>query len=241
MTLSKVAMIAAYSARSRAYVQAMRNAGIALGHVVLFGDPARDRDAEFPGNDVIIDGLFLPDMTEQLVDTCADVGWNTTQIEAHNINDQEIARTLEEIDAELVIYSGYSGQIVGPDLLNHNFDMLHLHAGWLPDFRGSTTIYYSWLLEDRCGVSALMLDPGIDTGPLIRRRHYPPPPPGINVDLLYDSALRADVLVDVLKTYAEAGTLTPIDVTGEDSVYYVIHPVLKHLALLSREGIPTKP
>ncbi len=234
-------MIAAYSARTRAYAQAMRNAGLAPEHVVLFGDPALDRDTVFPTNDVTIDGLFLPDMTEQLVDTCTDAGWNVTQIETQNINSEDVARALVETGAELVIYSGYSGQIVGRDLLERDFNMLHLHAGWLPDFRGSTTIYYSWLLEGRCGVSALVLDAGIDTGPLIRRRHYPPPPPGINVDLLYDSALRADVLVDVLKDYAETGSLTSTNADGEDATYYVIHPVLKHLALLSRENVTEKP
>jgi methionyl-tRNA formyltransferase len=233
-------MVAAYSARSRAYAQAMRNTGLAPEHVILFGDPTRDQDADFPANIVTIDGLFLPDMTEPLASTCADAGWNVTQIEPQDINSEDVADELEKTGAKLVIYSGYSGQIVGSDLLSRDFDMLHMHAGWLPDFRGSTTIYYSWLMEGRCGVSALLLDTGIDTGPLVRRRHYPIPPPEINVDLLYDSALRADVLVDVLKDYAETGTLKPAADDGEDRTYYVIHPVLKHLALLSREDAAEK-
>ena len=79
------------------------------------------------------------------------------------------------------------------------------------------------------------VDQGIDSGPIVARRHYPPPP-GIDVDLVYDSVIRADLLVRVLRDFAETREWPRIEDTGSGTTYYVIHPVLKHLALLSNEA-----
>ena len=135
-----------------------------------------------------------------------------------------------------MIYSGYGGQLVGTAALDLGFDFLHLHGGWLPDYRGSTTVYYSWLKEGRCGVSALILDKEIDSGPIVARRHYPLPPRGMDVDSYYDNMIRADLLVDIMRDFAADGTLPRIPNEGGGLTYYVIHPVLKHMALLSLEA-----
>lgn len=48
-------------------------------------------------------------------------------------------------------------QIVkAPLLLSWAFPLLHIHSGWLPDYRGSTTSYYSLL----------------ERGTLRRQRHH---------------------------------------------------------------------
>jgi methionyl-tRNA formyltransferase len=57
----------------------------------------------------------------------------------------------------------------------------------------------------------------------------------MDVDLAYDSAIRADLLCDLMERHAAAGRLDVTDVqsVGEGRTYFVIHPVLKHIALLS--------
>ena len=71
-------------------------------------------------------------------------------------------------------------------------------------------------------------------------RRYPLPPQGIDVDRLYDPAIRADLLIRVLRDMsAAAAQAQPQDMrTGH--TYFVVHPVLKHLALLSlpADGTP---
>ena len=50
------------------------------------------------------------------------------------------------------------------------------------------------------------------------------------------SCERADMLVEVLEEFARSGTLPQAPQDGDEGLSYcVIHPFLKHLALLSRE------
>ena len=121
-------------------------------------------------------------------------------------------------------------------LLGLGIPFLHMHSGWLPEYGGSTTLYYSWLTERRCAVTAFFMDLKIDNGPIIQRRRYPTPPPGIDVDHLYDGAIRADMLVRVLSGVFRDGRFSTVSGNGKTRTYYVIHPVLKHLALLSLEN-----
>ena len=57
----------------------------------------------------------------------------------------------------------------------------------------------------------------------------------MDVDLIYDGAIRADLLCQVMVQHIEQGQLIPM--ANQDPeigrTYYVIHPVLKHMALLS--------
>lgn len=230
-------MIGAYSARSRAYAQAIQYAGLKLDSVIVYGDQNQDNaiflapPINLPDNP----DIFYPDLNKPLLETCREAGWPVTFVDNNDINSTFMVSALKSSESDLYIFSGYGGQIIKSPILDFGINLLHLHAGWLPDYRGSTTIYYSWLLEGRCGVTALLLNSGIDTGPILARRHYPSPPPGVDVDLLYDSSLRADLLVDVLWQFNEYKTLSNDMSDSEGQTYYVIHPVLKHIALLSRE------
>jgi len=232
MILSGALLLAGFTARSQAYAQAMAAAGLAPERVMLFGPekpllPGQAGDVK--QNDGIAN-IFLPDMDIPLKTTCSENGWSVEQLASHSVNEPEIRSAVENAAPRLVIYSGYGSQIVGADLLGLGAPFLHAHSGWLPDFRGSTTMYYSWLLEGRCGVSAVFLQDSIDTGPIVNRRFYTPPPAGIDPDYVYDNAIRADLLVRTLQEYARGGLLSGEAQPDAGTSYYVIHPVLKHLA-----------
>jgi len=179
--------------------------------------------------------VFVPDLSVPLEGTCQHRQWNITRLVCESVNSPEIAKTLRDIAPKLVVYSGYGGEIVSSELLGLNAPFLHIHGGWLPDYRGSTTIYYSILRERNCSASAILLSNEIDAGPVIARESYPVPPAGVDVDYVYDSAIRADLLVRVLGDYNNQGgwrTLNP-QTSEQGRDYYVIHPVLKHLAMLA--------
>ena len=111
---------------------------------------------------------------------------------------------------------------------------LHVHGGYLPDYKGSTTNYYTLLAEKSVGASSIFLTLDIDSGPILNRCKFPVPPDALELDHIYDSAARAKVLIQTLKDYQAKGEFSYIknDKTEKANLYYIIHPVLKHLAIM---------
>jgi methionyl-tRNA formyltransferase len=233
-----ILFLAANTPRSQAYAQAFVARGIALDRVILFDRPgaAQPGKAELPAPPTIPTAVSLPDPRIPLPQTLDGLAAQVQRIEAESVNDLAIFTAVKAAEARLVIYSGYGGQLVSHELLALGPPFLHAHSGWLPDYRGSTTVYYSLLNGEGCGVSVIEMVPAIDQGPIMARRHYPAPPVGVDIDYFYDSAIRADLIGDVVAQWQQDGRLDPIEVVGYGTDYYVIHPLLKHMALLSLEA-----
>lgn len=240
--LERVAMLAARTSRSQAYLQTLATHNLLPRRVFLLGEASRASESPPTGTGPRAwNGVLLPDLSESIEVTCERTGVEVIVSPVVDANASETRQLLAHADADILVYSGVPGQIVSAETLACGPVFLHLHSGWLPDYRGSTTVFYALLDGTEPAVSALLLDPRIDTGPLLARRRYPRPEAGMDVDRLYDSAIRADLLTRVLEVYAQSGRLPDPEAQtqGEGRTYYVIHPVLKHMALLSLvEGRP---
>jgi len=232
-------LLAANTARSQAYAQLLEKKEYTLKSVIILN--ARGGNKTGISTNIHIDhnvpglSLFLPDLSIPLKETCDLITDNVIELNTSNVNDNIVFRTLKSLHTDLVIYSGFGGQLVSEELLSLGPEFLHIHSGWLPDYRGSTTIYYSILKERYCGVSALLLSPEIDMGTIIKRKRFPLPPVNIDIDYIYDSAIRADVMIDVLENWEAKGKFEQ-EICQEfesGNTFYVIHPVLKHIAILS--------
>jgi len=235
--LSGVTLLAADTARSRAYAQVLAHHGLQPESVVLFGGASGKPGQGQPSGVDALDGLFVPDFNESVEATCQRWGWKLDHVPADSVNSPEVRAKLESLRPDLIIYSGFGGQIVKRDILTCSGPFLHLHPGWLPEFRGSTTVYYSWMMENNTGVSAILLEEQIDTGPIADRRRYPAPPVGVDVDYLYDPVIRADLLARVMQKFVKrGGELRTEPQPSEGRNYYVIHPLLKHLILLRNDS-----
>lgn len=234
MILSGTAFLAARTTRSQAYAQALLRAGLVPQSCLVYGEPGVRRLGQSDGSLAVrsAGAVVLHDPTEALETTLEKLGCPVRFLAEGSVSSPALAEALAELAPELAIYSGYGGEIV-PAALCRSYRFLHVHGGWLPDYRGSTTQYYSLLRENSCGASALLLSPSIDTGPVVMRRRYPPPPPGVDIDHLYDSALRADLLVRVLERWADQGPELELfeQDPGQGRTYFVVHPVLKNVAL----------
>ena len=229
-----VLLLAGHTARSQAYVQTLIAHDLQIGHALLLGE-APPPAASVQAAPERIGDLLLPDLGIPLSHSLASANVPVTMLASRDVNAPEVCDAVRELAPRLIIFSGYGGQLVKPALLELGIPLLHVHSGFLPDYRGSTTLYYSVLSESRCAASAILLDVNIDTGPVIARKHYPAPPAGTDIDRRFDPAIRADLLCQVLARYRDDGRL-PIELqqrSDEGNTFYVIHPVLKHLALLS--------
>lgn len=233
MSRHKILLLCARTARSAAYVQTMANAGLVPDLVLLYGDVAASVSSNRNLKVQKLPRLFCPDVTEDVFETVARLNWPHEVCEARELTSPILLEALQRNAPDILVYSGYGGQIVPKSILQHT-KVLHVHGGWLPEFRGSTTLYHEIIEQGQCAASALFLDEQIDTGPIVRRKRYPMPPAGIDVDYLYDNVIRADLLVETLTELSTNQGLIPVEAQASPlPPYFIIHPLLKHLALLT--------
>ena len=240
MQLKGVLFLASQTTRSQAYAQAMVAHKLEPERVLVFGGINAKQGPSLGNDNVSLsrsEGLAFPNLSISLSETCRLAKWKSEELSTSQVNDVAISNFVRALKPRLVIYSGFGGQLVGTELLEIGAPFLHIHSGWLPEERGSTTIYYSLLQGHECSASAIILDKGIDTGAIVARQRFARPPAGTDVDCMYDNAIRACLLVEVLEVFQKTGKL-PEHIPQSPhagTTHYVIHPVLKHIALLSLE------
>lgn len=229
--------LAADTARSRCYVQALRQRGLRPDSAVLIPPPggggthgqarARIAPEEFTWNELV----FRPN--ETIEHTLNDWGIPGIQLPSHDLNSAEAVSFLASRPEPLFIFSGFGGVILRKEILALPKRFLHVHGGYLPAYKGSTTNYYSAIRDRRCGASSIYLTTEIDSGPVLMREEFPMPARMELLDYIYDPLFRAAVLVKTIAGIEERGSTEPstIDNSGGE-VFYVMHPVLRHIAAL---------
>lgn len=238
--LNNVVMIAADSARSKAYLQAIVQAGFTIKMLYIMDEQPETlitQKRRYSPNRK--EGKYFS-LDEPLVYTADRNGIAFTVLATGDINSDVVLETLREESAEYVIYSGFGGQLLRGPLFTLGKRFLHVHAGILPQYRGSTTVYYSMLKERYIGASAIFLSQGIDEGNVIASERYDIPPKGVDIDYDYEPYVRSQVLIKALRKYQATGEMTAEIQSGDASnTYYIIHPVLKTLAIMCQSDKET--
>lgn len=239
MSLAGVGLLAVDSNRSRMYLLQMIKHDLAPARVLVLGgaaagtpeaaaraaaERARDGERTFRGFD-----LATP-----LLEIVRRHAIPHVLLPATDPNDVRVVAAVAASAERILVYAGPGGVLLRRPLLESGKRFLHCHPGLVPRYRGSTTIYYSLLGEGQCGVTAFFMDEKIDQGPVVRRRSFPPPEDRTTIDLYYDPFIRSELLVEVLREYALRGDL-PVEppAPGPAETYYIVHPVLKHIAILA--------
>ena len=111
---------------------------------------------------------------------------------------------------DLIVVAAF-GQILRPEVLElPAYGCINVHASLLPRWRGAAPIQASLLHGDReTGVTIMIMDPGIDTGPVMAQRSLRIDPDDTAGSLSNRLAqLGADLLIDTLPAYLN-GVLHP--------------------------------
>lgn len=240
--LPDLGMLLIENNRSRAYLQRMAHHGLIPSFVILLENQSK---VPLPGQNLsdLSNGIrpltknsaensFTFDPGRSVRDTIQDLGISFQALSTADVNAEEVLEAVGSRKESVWVYSGPGGAIVKKPLLALGKRFLHIHPGLVPEYRGSTTIYYSLLQEGRCGASAIFLSPAIDEGPLLRMKEYPGPLDRKEIDYIYDPSIRSDLLVEVLQRYLESGEFKTSEQSGEGNPYYIMHPVLRHLCIL---------
>lgn len=250
MRLADIGMIAADTARSKAYVQAMLRHDLLPARVLVLNNAtARSLPGQMTAADrrprtkthLETDECWSEsgfDVSESLYRTLEKMGVTAETIDCADINEIEVVAKVRAMPEPVMIYSGYGGTLLKEEILSTGKRFLHIHGGYLPDYKGSTTNYYSLLVDGTLGASSLFLSAAIDSGPVLQRRKFPAPEDRLSIDHIYDSAARARVLIETLEAYVADGEWRfdlPENSGGE--TFYIIHPVLKHVAILAEQRV----
>lgn len=241
--LADIGMIAANTSRSRAYLAALERHSLLPAWTLLLDDSSQEAA---PGQAAETTKLFARaphqdscwsetefDLAAPLQPWLERLGLVYTVAGSRDINEPNVIKMLAQSAPSVLIYSGYGGALLRREVLACGKRFLHVHGGYLPDFKGSTTNYYSLLEENTIGASALFLNAEIDSGPVLFRRRFPAPYERTEIDHRYDAAARARVLIDTLQQYCVNGEWRfDLPDNRGGSTYYIIHPVLKHIAIL---------
>lgn len=149
----------------------------------------------------------------------------------NNINDKKISKSINKFN-ELggYIFSGYEGQIVkNTDLIKNN--LIHCHSGDLPEFKGSTTIYYTILSRKKICVSLIYLNQKIDEGRIIFKKYFRYPKNKIIIEKNYDNKIRAETLCKFLKIKKAKHFTKTKNIRKLSYNYYIAHPLVRFMAL----------
>jgi methionyl-tRNA formyltransferase len=236
--LAGVTLLAADTARARAYLSLLAADGLLPEQAILVeldGAPTATAAAR---------PTELFDSLTPLGAALERAGVPTTRLAVGRFEDEAVLGALDRVAPDLVVVASPAGVILAPSFFDAPArHYLHVHPGRLPDYRGSTPMYYELLAEGGLTATALFLDAGIDTGSVVAEQVFAAPDDRTTIDHAFDPWMRAMVLRDVLRD-RRAGRLP----TGRPQVgsagrtYFVIHPVLRHVALLDpRSAPPARP
>ena len=237
MILEEIGMLAAVTSRTRAYLQALVKADEIPGYVVLFTDDTEKLDQEFRSYDAEerVEQRYFDD-EEPVLFTLESHHIPYRIVDSKDINSDEMAKVIQELPQKYLIYSGYGGAILKPHLFGLGKKFLHIHAGLLPYYRGSTTAYFSILQEQKIGATAIFLSEGIDEGNMITGSSFEIPKEEVDIDYIYEPYIRSGVLLDAIREYHSSHGFAEKKQSVEGAeTYYIIHPVLKHLAIKKTE------
>ena len=233
-------LIAADTSRTRAYLHSLKENNLLPVWVVVLDNVSQTLlpgQQSINGKKPIYDydwpeALLNPE--EKLDILLTNLGVDFIKAGSANINDPSVIELIRCSNLSLFIYSGYGGAIVGNALLKTKKSLLHIHGGYLPTYKGSTTNYFSFLNEGMVGASAIFLTSKIDSGPILLRQKYKAPHFMQDFDHIYDAAIRARLLVEVLNLIIEDQIEFEENKLIDGDTFYVIHPVLKHIAIMRK-------
>ncbi|MBM3505705.1 MAG: hypothetical protein FJX65_17795 [Alphaproteobacteria bacterium] len=231
-SLDDVGVILAPTMRSRAYMQMMEARGLRVSQAFLI--PGADRPWNGPAEIAVLlpNGAtpFVLRPGEYARETVERMNLPARSLPHADINHPSTIAALERSGPRVLVYSGLPKVLLRPPVLATGIRFLHVHGGYVPHYRGATAFYFGLLTEGKLGQSAIWLDAGVDTGPLLMRRWYDVTP-GLSVDQVLDPVTRADLLATVLRHFADTGHFPAAEDSAEGEKFFIIHPVLKHLAL----------
>lgn len=223
----KIGIILTTDERSKAYLQKIISNKISIDEIILMNEGAHSKDySQECINEAKKCGF---DISKPTKETLNEHKMKFKEFNFNDINHIELIEYIRKKNFDFVIFTG--GGILRKGILSSGTKFVHFHPGIVPEYRGSTCFYYSMIKENNCGVTAFIMNEGLDTGDVIYQKIFEKPN-HVFIDDVYDSFIRSETMVDVLKNNQLEKKFKKQDQTSGNT-FYIIHPVLKHISILS--------
>ena len=145
-------------------------------------------------------------------------------LQPEKIRDDNFIETLKKLNPEIAIVVAY-GKIIPREILEiPALGCINLHASLLPKYRGAAPIQWALIKGEKVtGVTTMLIDEGLDTGPILLQKEVPIDDDD-NAQSLSEklAVIGADLVLETVDKMRK-GLITPTPQTGE----IVYAPLLK--------------
>jgi len=131
-------------------------------------------------------------------------------MQPHSLKKEEVVASLLELEPHVIVVAAY-GQILPPEVLAiPPFGCLNVHASLLPKYRGGSPVAGALLAGgEETGITIMLMDEGMDTGPILAQARQPIAPEDNQGSLTEKLAyLGADLLLETLPLWLK-GEIAP--------------------------------
>ena len=92
---------------------------------------------------------------------------NIILFKTNDINNNKLVNYLLNLKEYYFIFSGYPAKIIKSSILLDKKFIIHSHPGKLPEYKGSTTIIYSIIKQNKIWCSTIRMNEKIDGGKIL--------------------------------------------------------------------------
>ena len=226
--MKRIGIILTPDVRSKAYLSKLMDNKIKLDQIIFMNDNREEK--KFSNKEIIQAKLYGIKIDKSVKTILDENNIRFKEFSFVDINNSQLTNFIKQSNVDFFIFTG--GGILKTEILSSGPQFIHFHPGIVPFYRGSTCFYYSIINDDKCGVTAYVMNEKLDAGKIIHQKTFPKPS-HIFIDDVFDAHIRSDTMTDVLKN----NLLVKENFSKQDpnvgETYFIIHPVLKHIAILS--------
>lgn len=164
-------------------------------------------------------------------------GINYKKFLSETVDDLNVIKYLLNLNHEILVYSGYPGKIIKNLKILKKKIFLHSHPGKLPNYKGSTVMFYSLILEKKIYCSTIVLSPYLDEGDIILKKNYQIPKKISEINGSFDNKIRAQNMVLSLKKL-KSNSINNVKKKISKNLYIdytVAHTLIRSLSLNLRK------
>jgi methionyl-tRNA formyltransferase len=146
--------------------------------------------------------------------------WNLPVVQPHSLGSAEALAQLVDFQPDVIVVAAF-GQILPQAVLDlPRYGCINIHPSLLPRFRGASPVASAILAGDEdTGVSIMLMDAGMDTGPVLIRERAPVSPQDTTGSLTVKLSRVAAGLVEKTLARWTGGEITPEPQNEAEATY----------------------